>query len=295
MTSTCRTARPSAPTVTNAVGTAYGVDFSGARLAGRSIWVAKLEPAGGDGPPYVLSGLGRLEKICGTAERSEALAALVSLIAGSRGCLWGLGFPFAFPFEVAGPWPEQLELVRSWGDDAFGLSLELVRRTERLFGRKHLKRLTDREHRAPHDPYHYRVIYQTFFGMRDVLRPLLEVPGTTVLPFGYNDLRGPDRIVVEACPATTLDNLGLPRWNYKSPRAERLEQKRLSVRRKILCGLAGQVAFSEHRRRVMASDPGGDALDAVLAALGAASSFAQVDHDAVAAHPRYTLEGRHFA
>lgn len=36
-------------------------------------------------------------------------------------------------------------------------------------------------------------------------------------------------------------------------------------------------------------------MDAVLAALGAASSFAQVDHDAVAAHPRYTLEGRHFA
>ena len=45
----------------------------------------------------------------------------------------------------------------------------------------------------------------------------------------------------------------------------------------------------------MARDPDGDALDAVLAGLGAALAFGEADHEAVAAHPRYRLEGRHFA
>ena len=194
----------------------YGVDFSGARLAGRTTWVARLEPAPGGGPPLALTMLRPLERLCGTAERAPALAALVEMVRVSEGCLWGLGFPFGFPLEVAGDWGRQLELVKGWGDDAYGLGLELVRRTEEGFGRKHLRRLTDLEHRAPHDPYHYRVIFQTFFGMRDVLAPLL-VPGTAVLPFGYGCLPTARRVVVEAYPATTLDRLGLPRRNYKRP------------------------------------------------------------------------------
>ena len=33
----------------------------------------------------------------------------------------------------------------------------------------HIRRLTDREAKAPFDCYHYRIIHQTFYGMRDVL------------------------------------------------------------------------------------------------------------------------------
>ncbi len=273
----------------------YGVDFSGARLAGRTTWVARLEPKSGEGPPFALTALRPLERLCGTAERAPALAALVEMARVSEDCLWGLGFPFGFPAEVAGPWGGQLELVKAWGDDAYGLGLELVRRAEEGFGRKHLRRLTDLEHRAPHDPYHYRVIYQTFFGMRDVLDPLLLVPGTAVLPFRYRCLPEARRVIVEACPATTLDRLGLPRRNYKRPQGGALDAKQRKARRQVLRGLRGHVAYSEHRRRVMARDPGGDALDAVLAGLGAALAFGEADHAAIAAHPRYRLEGRHFA
>ena len=121
----------------------YGVDFSGARLAGRTTWVARLEPKSGEGPPFALTALRPLERLCGTAERAPALASLVETVRVSEGCLWGLGFPFGFPVEVAGPWGGQLELVKGWGDDAYGLGLELVRRTEEGFGRKHLRRLTE--------------------------------------------------------------------------------------------------------------------------------------------------------
>ncbi len=139
----------------------YGVDFSGARLAGRSIWVARLEPPrGGWGTGRCrLAGLACLERLCGTAERGPALAHLVDLIAASEGALWALDFPFGLPVEVMGPgagWAAQLDLVRAWGDDAYGLGLECLRRARALGGPMHIRRLTDAE--APFDCYHYRII-----------------------------------------------------------------------------------------------------------------------------------------
>ena len=65
----------------------------------------------------------------------------------------------------------------------------------------------------PFDPYHYRIIYQTFFGMRDIAAPLWDDPRTSVLPFEADG--DAPRLVVEACPATSLHLMGLPHQNYK--------------------------------------------------------------------------------
>src|SRR5688572_16598108 len=69
--------------------TIYGVDFSGARLAGRNTWVARLERVGRgrDVARYGLKALAPLENLCGTAEREAALSHLVELIAESEGAL----------------------------------------------------------------------------------------------------------------------------------------------------------------------------------------------------------------
>src|SRR5438105_8554643 len=94
----------------------HGVDFSGAKQAGRNTWVARIEPARGRGrPPYRLTGLSRLEALCGTAERGPALAHLVGLIAESDAALWAMDFPFGLPVEVMRPgarWPDRLEFRR---------------------------------------------------------------------------------------------------------------------------------------------------------------------------------------
>jgi hypothetical protein len=105
--------------------TIYGVDFSGARQAGRNIWVARLERqrARRGKPRYRLAELAGLEKLCGSAERGPALDYLVGLIADSHEALWALDFPFGLPLEVLDPgtrWPGQLDLLRAWGDDAYG-------------------------------------------------------------------------------------------------------------------------------------------------------------------------------
>ena len=97
----------------------YGVDFSGAKLAGRNIWVARLEPRARG--PFRLTHLASLEKLCGSAERATALAHLSAMIAASDASLWAFDFPFGLPVEVMAPgcrWPEQFTFLRAWGEDA---------------------------------------------------------------------------------------------------------------------------------------------------------------------------------
>jgi hypothetical protein len=278
-------------------GAVYGVDFSGAKEAGRATWLARLEPAGtaGGGPPFRLIELRSLERLCGTAERAPALAHLVERIAGSDGALWALDFPFGLPIEVLEPglkWEGQFGFLGEWGDDAYGLGLECLRRAKALGGPNHIRRLTDLEARAPFDCYHYRIIYQTFFGMRDVLGPLRSVRGTAILPFQYRRLRTARRVLVEACPSSTLKRLGLPHQNYKQPQGGPLAPKRRATRRALLAGLARRVAIGPGHRRALWRDPGGDALDAVIAAVGVTQAWEACDHRVVARHPRYPREGR---
>jgi Protein of unknown function (DUF429) len=276
--------------------TIYGVDFSGARLAGRNTWVARIERGKrsvGCGREWRLVQLERLEDLCGTAERARALGHLVWLIGESEGALWSLDFPFGMPVEVlGGRWARQFEFIGEWGDDGYGAGLECVRRSKELCGAKHIRRLTDVEERAPFDPYHYRIIYQTFHGMRDVLAPLRRRRHTAILPFQYGRLPNARRVLVEACPASTLKRMKLPHQNYKQPEGGPLTPLRRRTRRVILDGLSQHVCIGARDRLRIMRNGGGDALDAVLAALGAARSWRETDHARVARHKRYPREGR---
>lgn len=274
--------------------TIYGVDFSGAKLAGRNTWVSRVETKQGL-PKYKLTDISQLEKLCGTAERQVALEHLVRMIAESQSALWSLDFPFGLPVEVIGfgeEWSSQFNFLREWGEDDYGVGLECIRRAKALGGPMHIRRLTDIEEKAPFDPYHYRIIYQTFYGMRDILGPLQRVRGTAILPFQYRRLPSARRVIVEACPASTLKRLGLPHQNYKQPEGGPLTTKRLRTRRDILKGLAEHVEITDSHRRIIMRNGGGDALDAVIAAIGAIRAWRTSDHLLISRHARYPREGR---
>jgi hypothetical protein len=276
--------------------TIYGVDFSGARLAGRNIWVARIERTRGGGKRgnFRLVELQCVETLCGTAERDAALAHLVELIRASDRALWAMDFPFGLPVEVMhakARWPEQIEFLRGWGDDAYGVGLECLARAKKLGGPMHIRRQTDVEAKAPFDCYHYRIIYQFFYGLRDVLGPLWRTRGTAVLPFQYRRLPTARRVLIEACPASTLKRLGLPHQNYKQPAGGPLSHRRRRTRRVILDAIAGRLQVTDRHRRVMMRNGGGDAMDAVLAAVGAEQAWREADHAGIARHARYPLEG----
>jgi hypothetical protein len=273
----------------------YGVDFSGAKKAGDNLWVAEVHPrTTRRGPSLELHALDRMTALCGTADRAPVLGHLVRLIAASEAALWGCDFPFGLPLELfpAGTtWPEHFTFLGEWGEEAYDCGLECVRRAMALFQRKHIRRATDGEAKAPFDAFHYRMIYQTFYGMRDVIGPLREVRGTAILPFHYRRLRTSRRVLVECCPGSVLKRVGAPHQNYKQPAGGPLTRRRRLTRHAILDWLAGEVRFDERFRRVMMRNPGGDAIDAVIAAVGAARAVAAADHRAIARHPRYRREG----
>jgi len=137
----------------------YGVDFSGARLAGRNTWIARLTaPVRG---PARLVELHRLETLAGTADRAASLAHLVRLIRTSDAALWALDFPFGLPVEVMAAragLAAQFRFLAEWAEDAYGAGLECLQRARRLGGPMHIRRLSDTEAKAPFDCYHYRII-----------------------------------------------------------------------------------------------------------------------------------------
>jgi len=270
----------------------YGVDFSGAKLAGENIWIACIVPRR---DRYELIELSRLRTLCGTSEREPALGHLVELVASSDAALWGMDFPFGLPVEVVDPnwrWLDQLRWISGFDGGAYSLGEECVRRARACGGPMHIHRTTDTEAKTPFDCYHYRIIYQTFHGMRDVLLPLARTRGTAILPFQYRKLPSACRAVVEACPSSTLKRLGLPHQNYKQPQGGRLAPRRRRTKRRILEGLRGAVSISDSQVRVMMRNGGGDALDAVIAAVGTIAGWQAADHRAISQHARYRLEGR---
>ena len=269
------------------------MDFSGAKRAGKTAWVAEVDLA--DARPR-LTGLAPLGRLAGDDAREACLPWLANRIARSEQALWAMDFPFGLPLELYWQgWPAQLEEVRRWPKDAYQFGLHCVARARERCGAMHPRRLTDTEAKAPFDCTHYRIIYQTFHGMRDVLAPLERTPGTCVLPFQWRKSPRAKRVLIESCPASTLKARGLPHQNYKQPAGGRPERFRLRNRQAILRWLEARCDISRHRRRVMLTDPGGDALDAALCAVGGLLAVRACDLAAVRAHPRYRREGMIFA
>ena len=298
-----------------------GVDFSGASKSGKTAWLADFEADWSSGV-LRLDRLKSLGKLAGSDERGDVCTYLSEQISNSRNTLWAMDFPFALPIELGGEdWGTQLEMVASFESNggsqnppaAFGRQLSMKARQIVSSGR--IRRKTDVETSTPFDSYHYRIIYQTFHGMRDVLLPVSTSAGTAVIPFQYSRMASASRIVVESCPASFLKRWNLPHSRYKQsgskPPTSVHRANRLKILRGIdalpkavsvvdLPGKAGAtgeaipstLSISGHRRRVIMQDSGGDALDAVLAGLGGWRAFHGTHHGDVMRDTRYCLEGR---
>lgn len=278
-----------------AIATVFGVDFSGARLAGKNTWVARfdVEPT-----RLRLRSLDSLESLAGTAERGPALAWLTDAIASSNDALWGIDAPLGLPVELfddGTSWRRILDFVCQFNGDAIALGRHLVERSRAFTGAMHVRRVTDREEKTPFDCYHYRIVHQTCHAMRDVATPLAREPHVRIAPF--DDADDETRVVlVEACPSSTLRRLELPRRGYKQTTRGPVDAARTEVRERILGGIRRHASFGQRHRRVMLENPGGDAIDAVLAGVGAFAAWRRGDwRERALREPRIAREGWVFA
>jgi hypothetical protein len=232
-------------------GRAVGIDWSGAANAHQKVWAATLSFEGGKG---------RLEQIQKpfSSRGAEAVSAALGLwlsvedfdVAGLDFC-FGLeeGLVAALGLPVSGP-SDMGKAIRA----AFP-SAELFKAAVG----PEKKRSTDHAHSAPFAPTNLRMYKQTYWGLRALGACRASFP-----PWKHSDRRR----VVEVLPANVVQWLG-GRVSYKG---RGLDEKRWEILG--LVRASTDLDVSNNDILTIVSDAEGDALDALLAALAAASSWA---------------------
>lgn len=249
----------------------YGVDFSGAKKAGNKIWIAQAVPA--DRGIAVQTCSPSTEFLHCSSERGEVLSALQDFIADAGDVAFGCDFPFSLPKELLGEnsWVEFLERFPERFRTESDFRESCTDAALRVGDRKELKRQTDVEAAAPFSAYNLRIYRQTYYGIRDLLCPLVSQNLVNVPPLHYSGEEVP--WLLEVCPASTLKASDLY-GSYKDQRGSS------GARESILSALeeSGRVAFADDalRRRVLA-DTQGDALDSVIAAEAAFRAIADLE------------------
>lgn len=259
----------------------FGVDFSGAADAGRKIWIA-AGTLDADGALHIE----RCQPVAalpgGGVERETALAALRALIAGQPQGVFGVDFPAGLPRALvnAPDWVAfALGFARTHPDPAAFRDA-----CRRAAGGRDLKRRTDVETRTPFSPYNLRLYRQTYFGVRDVLAPLVRDGAAAVAPM-QRPARGRP-LLLEVCPASLLKAGGLYRPYKGRSSAHRAARRRIC---EAVCASDGMSIEAPVRRRV-AADTEGDALDSVLAAVAVARALRR-PRSIIAADATYRMEG----
>lgn len=259
----------------------HGVDFSGAVDAGRKIWIAS----------GVIEGSALRIEACRSAEtlpgsgrnRGRCLKALRDFIGEQQGCSFGFDFPFGLP--------RALVKEKSWKD--FVLAFARRYATPEKFraacygaaGGFELRRVTDLESRTPFSPYNLRLYRQTYFGIRDLLGPLVRDRLTCVLPM---QKRLPGRPwLLEICPASVLKRKRL----YQPYKGN--GQARRAARARILRGIeeGGLSIPAPALRSLIVKDRDGDALDSVIAAFATFRTVSDPASLAARGNDAYALEG----
>ena len=248
---------------------AIGIDFSGARDAGRRIWIA--EGSIGAGNRLQLKdcrpAFRRLN--CGSS-RAEALPALATWIADQDDAVIGCDFPFALPACAVDEsnWHDFVRNFRRHETaDAFR---SVMRHRHADADRREPKRRTDLPENAatPWNPWNIRLYRQTYAGIGSLLAPLLG--RVAIVPFDRPANGRP--LLVETCPASSLKQLGLYRSHggYKGAGADCRRQREHLIE---ALGDLRLVVLSPTLRSDIVSDRGGDALDSVIAATGAVAAL----------------------
>jgi len=264
------------------INTIYGIDFSGAEKVGTKIWITR----------------GRIEQdrllvedCCPVREvddagnkRGDCLHALVRLIERETDSLFAFDFPFGLPLELV----EE----ESWKDFVLSFPKEYsspdnFRDTCRNRSKAgESKRLTDNESKTPFSPYNLRIFRQTFYGIRDVLLPLLKNNSACVLPMEQPEEGNP--WILEICPASTLKKLGMYQ-PYKGRSKEQTRGRERILDYLLNCGLVG----SSDRALVskIEDNSNGDALDSLIGAYAAFKWFTGGDLMSMEKKKEYLVEG----
>ena len=219
----------------------------------------------------------RAKTLSHTSERDSCLRTLRDFVTSQHDAVFGFDFPFGLPRELIreDSWEHFVEAFPTRYQSPEKFKEDCLKAAEG----KELKRVTDKCADTPFSPYNLWIYRQTYFGIREVLAPMVRGHLASVLPMQKAKAHVP--CVVEVCPASTLKKLKLYR-PYKGRDGAR-KKERVGIlsaleERKLVRGVRKEL------RQDIVDDSGGDALDSVVAALAACRSIDQQEES-------YQLEG----
>ena len=237
----------------------YGVDFSGAADAGKHIWIAE-----GDFENGCLT-----IKDCRSASdflnvpsrRDLTISALVEFIENRRYAAFGFDFPFGLPKSLIdeGSWSEFVSFFPSRYPSIKDFDIQC----HAASGGKEWKRFCDIETKAPFSPYNRRVMYQTYYGIRDLLQPLVSGGIISVPPIHHAVSDSP--CLLEVCPAGALKSAELYKPPYKGRTPAHWDARNHIL--KTLENSRSLTISSLALRDTILSNTPGDAIDSVVAAV----------------------------
>jgi hypothetical protein len=263
----------------------YGIDFSGALYAGRKIWISLAVIK--DGVLEIKDCFRGLSLPNSGSKIDDCLSALVTFIASHKNSIFGLDFPFGLPCPIAENFG-----CETWNGFIFSFRgifsspQEFQRNCKHVFGRREAKRTTDRESNTPFSPYNLRLFKQTYFGITEVLYPLLKRASACVIPM--QEIIDDKPLILEICPRSTLIREQIADKKYKGKSKEHLENRRHILKRLT----EKHVTIPGNLSRLILEDTAGDALDSVIAAFAVGKSLLNPTFPFPAGWKReYAIEG----
>jgi len=238
----------------------YCIDFSGAQDAGKKIWIAE---------GVVKTDLLLIEDCFGARDLQDSgndlvicLPVLKDFIKENQDAAFGLDFLFGLPEVIVEQesWKEFIIAFPNLYDNPDHFR-------EICFsdaGNRELKRKTDEEAETPFSPYNLWIFKQTYYGISEILHPLIQNNHACVLPMQKPAPKKP--WIIEICPASTLQSLKLYHLQYKGKTAQH-RHNRWEILQEIVRIGPMHIDQPEIYRKII-EDTGGDALKGVKGGTG---------------------------
>ncbi len=264
----------------------FGIDFSGVTYASKKIWIAGVEINSGK---LVIDSCQRAERLPGgSTDRDLSYEAIREFITSSDRAVFGMDFPFGMPVGLL---TSDNRRVESWA--GFISSFPWGFKTPEDFrevilkesGDEELKRTTDEEVKAPFSPISLWIYRQTFFGIKDILGPLVLGDLVRVLPMQEYDQSKP--ALMEVCPSVLLKKEKIYD-QYKGAKGE-FDGERESILDKL--SEMGLSFSSPDVRQIAIDDNEGDAIDSILSAFIVFKTIKDKGKFDVGWNEAYSLEG----
>ncbi|MCD6569487.1 MAG: hypothetical protein J7L53_02165 [Deltaproteobacteria bacterium] len=236
----------------------YGIDFSGAKDAPKKIWISEGAITG---HRLRIENCWKLADLTAAGtDRDQVFRFLMEFIKGKDHAAFGFDFPFGLPMVLVKD--------NNWATFIMRFS-HYYRSPEHFYRVCHevtngleVKRLTDGVAKAPLCPYNIRLYRQTYFGIQEILYPLVRDKIACVLPM-QRPLKAKPWIL-EVCPASTLKSESLY-CRYKGSSDSDMIARKMILEKIITKGI--KVDLSAEIRNIAIGDTHGDALDSIIAAI----------------------------